>query len=968
MPSTHKTPSIGLNKWELTDKPKMADFNHDNEAVDNFAADQKQRMTNVEKKASSNEGRLDALRVGTINRLECYNSDSYNGPGNIVPITDKPNKRRGFKWSGMSTGSQTLEIKTLPIEPNSDYVLAFLENIEGSFTNYEIKLAYTSEGQQYKSIVKQGSTSQTNGYVLRTHKFSIPSGATNTKIQFVVQGATSSTSLNILNLLLARGNIMPDYNLAPEDVLQRLDLLLEKDTSLQNQINQKAAKGDVLLKVSAPIDRDCNSFKDINTFCTFDTGDGDFKNTPDGTLSQGSAQVFMVVNRGHHSTRLQQEFIYLYPKDSVARYKRNFDGTRWSNWYKMYDSANKPTAEELNVLPVNISMNSLDLNNLKKPGQYYGSAGMVNAPEQGEAILEVIRYNNDCLVQKFTSIKSNHKHITYTRGFINRVWSDWVKVYDENNRPTPADIGAIPKQVPRIQEGSLNNVVEAGFYAVAATNVSEVPIKKDGRLIVASWDWGSWSSQLYFPDGGDIYHRMSLAQDGTNWTEWTQVYTKASKPTPQEIGALPLTGGELSGHLIMRPGQKFVGAHSYGYSCRTKEGTDDYVIYIDAENKVHVGYNGRAIKLDSLDIVNSRGKKVYHEDNKPTAADVGAVSKSGDKITGTMKFENTNGNEIEIVNPSQGLQARGMVFKNDYINNNIIGMIGAYLNGTEMVKAFLGTTPTPWDGNKSLTVDKNGVYYNNQKLYYAGNKPTPSDIGAAASNHNHDSAYLGKTDTAANSNKLKNWDIAGASNDYAGIPVISHDGVMELGPILDFHIKGSKKDFDMRVTTREGALEVDKALSAENLWARKYLRINDWYGGDQDGRLWFKGENKKIYTENVEDLVVNNRSIAKGDYWDNDNGNVRVCHLGGGLRLVRQIVKTGYANSGGGVSYTIHFPKAWNWVLPISLVSHNYNDASNNTSGYCTIDHWTNSYLNGGCYQMVAGKPTQIILTYLATE
>ncbi|EGS9998280.1 hypothetical protein I9Y31_000467 [Clostridium perfringens] len=153
-----------------------------------------------------------------------------------------------------------------------------------------------------------------------------------------------------------------------------------------------------------------------------------------------------------------------------------------------------------------------------------------------------------------------------------------------------------------------------------------------------------------------------------------------------------------------------------------------------------------------------------------------------------------------------------------------------------------------------------------------------------------------------------------------------------------------------------------------DLWTQKYLRINDWYGGSEDGRLWYKQENKKLYTENIEDLVVNNRSIAKGDYWDNDNGNVRVCHLGGGLRLVRQIIKTGYANSGGGVSYTIHFPKAWNWVLPISLISHNYGDASNNTSGYCTIDTWSNTYLNGGCYQMVAGKPTQIILTYIATE
>ncbi|WP_251846174.1 hypothetical protein, partial [Enterococcus faecium] len=252
-------------------------------------------------------------------------------------------------------------------------------------------------------------------------------------------------------------------------------------------------------------------------------------------------------------------------------------------------------------------------------------------------------------------------------------------------------------------------------------------------------------------------------------------------------------------------------------------------------------------------------------------------------------------------------------------------------------------------------------------VYHQGFKPTPSDIGAASSNHNHDSAYLKKGDTAANSNKLANMGIYDSSKGTQGVPNVGNDGVMEVGHIIDFHLKGSNKDFDMRITAGDGSLDVDKALSAENLWARKYMRINDWYGGPEDGRFWYKQEGRILATENVQDFQVANKSVAKGDYWDNGD-STRVFHLGGGVRLVRQIVKTGYANSGGGVSYTIHFPKAWSWVLPISLVSHNYNDASNNTSGYCTIDHWTNSYLNGGCYQMVAGKPTQIILTYLATE
>ncbi|WAB24102.1 tail fiber protein [Clostridium phage A2] len=970
MPSTGKTPTLGLNKWELTDKPKMKDFNKDNENIENFAAEHKQKMTEVEKKSKSNEDRLDALRVGTINRLEWYNSESYTGPGNITSITDAPTKRRGFKWSGMSTGPQTLEIKTLPIEPNSDYVLAFLEDIEGSFTSYEIKLAYTSGGQQYKSIVKQGSTPQSNGYKLKTHKFSIPSGATDTKIQFVVQGATSSTSLKVLNLLLARGNVVPDYNLAPEDVLKRLDLLFEKDTSLQNQVNQKAAKVDVIQKVDVPVDRDCNSFKAGNSFCSFDTGNGDFKNTPEGTLAQGSARVFILRNTGlgDGKNRFQQEFINLYPSDTITRYIRNYvyESNTWGKWHKAYDSANKPTPEEIGAYSAYLDMNDTDLNNIKIPGIYSGYKNMANAPSQGISIMEVIRYSPDWVVQRFKTIPPNGKGITYTRGFYNgNTWSDWVKVYDENNRPTPADIGAWDKTAKRLEGVDLNTITEGGIYSTVRNSVDRnAPISADGRLIVLSWNTGHWASQMFFADGGRVFTRTATNLEGTGWTNWAEIYSKQNKPTPQDIGALPTTGGELSGHLIMRPGQKFIGAHNYGFSCRTKEGSDDYVIYIDADNKVHVGYAGRPVKIDSLDIVNKNNKKIYHEDNKPTAADVGASPTNhthDDRYLQSIKGEVLDFNDIK----SPGTFTVG---GNDIPNAPHTGSIyGTLLSmskkGGEYNQLFINSTGLVY-----------ARFYNNQgywtewnKLYGSINKPRPSEIGAADSNHNHDNAYLGKTSTAANSNKLKNWELAEGNTNFIGIPFIPHDGVMEVGRMIDFHEPGTNKDFNTRLESINGALKCWQDFSAENLWARKYMRINDWYGGSEDGRFYYKQDGKGLYTENVENLYVKDSPVAKGDYWDVGD-NTRVVSLGGGLRLVRQWIGTNASNSGGGVSYTIHFPKAWKWVIPISLVSDNMANANTYTSGYCTIDALSNVHLNGGCYQMVAGKSTRIHLTYLAAE
>lgn len=44
--------------------------------------------------------------------------------------------------------------------------------------------------------------------------------------------------------------------------------------------------------------------------------------------------------------------------------------------------------------------------------------------------------------------------------------------------------------------------------------------------------------------------------------------------------------------------------------------------------------------------------------------------------------------------------------------------------------------------------------YNNNKVYHAGDKPTVNEIGAAASNHNHDTNYLSKTAIAVAATKL----------------------------------------------------------------------------------------------------------------------------------------------------------------------------------------------------------------------
>ncbi len=117
---------------------------------------------------------------------------------------------------------------------------------------------------------------------------------------------------------------------------------------------------------------------------------------------------------------------------------------------------NGSTAKTINITPSSIGasdsghshsaivMNNCsnkDLNTIKTAGWYFGYTGMTNAPTQAISVLEVIVYSPDWIVQRFTVINVTGK--TYERHYYNgNTWSNWKTLYDSNNKPTPADIGA----------------------------------------------------------------------------------------------------------------------------------------------------------------------------------------------------------------------------------------------------------------------------------------------------------------------------------------------------------------------------------------------------------------------------------------------------------------------------------------------------------------------------------------------
>ena len=121
--------------------------------------------------------------------------------------------------------------------------------------------------------------------------------------------------------------------------------------------------------------------------------------------------------------------------------------------------------------------------------------------------------------------------------------------------------------------------------------------------------------------GGIEHNKRWIGQyNSGEFGGFVQVYTEQHKPKASDIGALPVSGGEMKGCVKWNNGKSHIVAQNDGnfiiqnYKV-TEDGNDDFIAFhniLKLENVLKIYRNGQ-------------GYKIYGEHNKPTPSDIGAA-------------------------------------------------------------------------------------------------------------------------------------------------------------------------------------------------------------------------------------------------------------------------------------------------------------------------------------------------------
>ena len=354
----------------------------------------------------------------------------------------------------------------------------------------------------------------------------------------------------------------------------------------------------------------------------------------------------------------------------------------------------------------------------------------------------------------------------------------------------------------KIFETKSDGTVVDGLYMTSSNNL---------RL-------GNTTTPLYFYSSNNPKIKVG---DGTSQT----LYHTGNKPTAADIGALSINGGTLKGHLYMSPEKDIITANNYGMSGYLTDGTNhDYLLLMDSNNNVHVGWNNRKVVLDCDYPVQRQDCKLYHEGYKPTSIDYidsrsvnHAPLSMPNGISLHLKQSGVDGIEEGFYHPVLELKPW----------NDISGGPFAQIAITQVGRMWY----------RESTTDTNN-WNSWHKVYSTKDMPVPG-----------------------------NWWTDGAV-------IVKPDGVSEVGKYIDWHeTNESTADYDARLSCSNGVICCNNAIQARGL-----LSTETNSGSQQANVCFLDGRNKLIFAQNGMFLFYSNDNGTQ--YWNMVGGYNTYSRLG----------------------------------------------------------------------------------------
>ena len=434
------------------------------------------------------------------------------------------------------------------------------------------------------------------------------------------------------------------------------------------------------------------------------------------------------------------------------------------------------------------------------------------------------------------------ERLTLTNDFNQRGHS----VYHEGFRPSPADIGALGDTgnqeltgaiYPKVPEGSADNDPSSwsdGYSLSAATGSAGYAAY--GTLINSRTGAGRSLQILGYPDSGTPKLRFRVADpDDGSWLPHAEIYSSQNKPTATDVGL-----GNVDNFKQVRQygNNRIQAASSFIIDGNETAGDEENVLGVlrltlsneagygsigtvffqaghaqsvsTANNGAMVfgGYWGGFLHeanfklLDAKKLTvqisgSSTRHPVYHEGNKPTPADIGAVAASEGEVA---RYLNVTGTDRQYRISSSSV---------DYSGEFVVTTNGVFIrkrNPDGSDSRSIGIRP---DGSAAAY---DGAW---RKIYHENFKPTAADVGARP-----DSWYPA-------------WnDVTGKPSTYPP-STHTHDYVPNSRTV-----NGKSLSSDISLTAANVGAEPTLATDRK----RKITISTSDPSGGSDGDIWFKVE------------------------------------------------------------------------------------------------------------------------------